>query len=694
MKNKFTDKTSTVLLITILSVFVFYFHTLFYSIKAFDELTIFKESYLPIPLSFSEILELIFNLGLHQHVESSNMLYSNISSLRCNPFGNFLQLLVQFFFQKNPFYYHLYALFLHLINTAIVFLILNKSASLFLPEAGGKIKLLFISILTVLWSTHPANIESVLLVTNANITLSYGLSLLTFYLYLKFTSNQRSLDLLKSVCLFTIFLSALLIAEFHFMLPFILLPYAIFTARFIRDNRTRSVPVSISPVLLATIIYIALFLLSGTKVNIQTHSSLNLIFERVFWLSPQILFHFIKLLFFPVKLSVDQTLLVKIADYVFDPYAIFCIAFILILLVLSVFSLFNAKGKFPFFFIIFFPFLLSLLPYSQILAPVYNLASERYLYFPSFILIFGISHLIFFIVSKYSNNKIIIYLISALILTIQLTYSVRGYIRTLDWKDNVTLYGSAVNATENPLFKAYRRRSLTEKIFSQYPEREVNQRIQKLTIQNLKEAIILYKKKVKKLQASVPEIVKVYGLDPETLLAKSAYILAQCNFNLNNDPQSALKIIEPYTGNLPILDSSAITFYASLLYYTGREEQALSVLKEGYRLRPYSTRVILSLCDLIYIKYGDLKAIENYCLKAFKYFPYDSYTIYALANTYKLMNDHKKYAYFSYIFGLRNHSIEALQTAYNEYMFLNDKNNAKKVVNKISFMERELQKRK
>ena len=86
MKNKFTDKTSTVLLITILSVFVFYFHTLFYSIKAFDELTIFKESYLPIPLSFSEILELIFNLGLHQHVESSNMLYSNISSLRCNPF--------------------------------------------------------------------------------------------------------------------------------------------------------------------------------------------------------------------------------------------------------------------------------------------------------------------------------------------------------------------------------------------------------------------------------------------------------------------------------------------------------------------------------------------------------------------------------------------------------------------------------
>ena len=398
---------------TILLIFVFYFHTLFFAVKAFDEVIPFKETYLPVCLSFSEIPELISLLGLNQHFESSNTLYSNIFSLRCDPFCALLHIVTQFIFQKDPFYYHLYGLILHLINTALVFLILNKISFLFLQDPDNKVRLFFVSILTVLWSTHPANIESVLLITNANVTLSYGLSLLTFYLYLKFLPDVKTSKLFKSVCLFTAFIFALLIAEFHFVLPFILFAYTMGVnlyfnhknnslERSIRKSFYSSL-VSILPILSAVIIYITLFLLSSTKVNIQTHPSLNLIFERAFWLSPQILFHFIKLLFLPIKLSVDQTLLVKIADSLFDPYAIFCIGFILLLLIISIISLFNVKKKFPFFFIIFIPFLLSLLPYSQILAPFYNLDSERYLYFQSFIFIFGLSHLIFHLINKISK---------------------------------------------------------------------------------------------------------------------------------------------------------------------------------------------------------------------------------------------------------------------------------------------------
>jgi len=304
--------------------------------------------------------------------------------------------------------------------------------------------------------------------------------------------------------------------------------------------------------------------------------------------------------------------------------------------------------------------------------------------------------LIFYILNKHKNQNKIIYSLIAIMLIITSVYSIRGFIRTLDWKNNITLYGSAVNATGNPLFKAYRYRNLTpeEKIFSQNTDREVDLKFQKLAIQNLKKAIVLYKGRVKRLQASTPEIVKVYGLDPKTLLAKSAFILAQCNFNLNNDPKSAQKIMEPYVKDLPALSSSPLAFYASLLYYNGMPDKALSILRKAYELKPYSTKIILSLCDLIYIQSGDLKTIEDYCLKAFKYFPYDSYTLYALANTYRLMNNHERYAFFSYIYGLRNHSIEALQTAYNEYLFLNDKNKAQKVMSKITFIERELQKRK
>ena len=697
MENKIRilNKTSLFLIITVVLTFIFYFHTLFYSVKAFDELTIFKEAYLPIVLSVSEIYELISNLGLHQHVESNNILYSSIFSLRCNPFGNCLQLLVQFFFQKNPFYYHLYGLILHIINTILVFLILSKISIHFLSDTESKLKLFFISIFTIFWSTHPVNIESVLLATNANITLSYGLSLLTFYLYLKFSSNQKPIKLFsfQALYLFISFMFALLIAEFHFMLPLILFAYTI-GINSTKKLHIKNILLSIFPVLLATVIYIVLFLLSNTKTNFQTGSSLNLIFERIFWLSPQTLFHFIKLLLLPVKLSVDQTLLVKIADSLFAPYAIFCIGFIFLLLIISIFSLYKAKKQTPFLFIILFPFLLSLLPYSQILAPVYNLASERYLYFPSFMLIFGVAHFVFFIISKYSDKKKFIYLIATLFISVLLTSSIRAYIRTLDWKDNITLYSSAINATDNPLFKAYRYKSLTEKIFLQYPEREVDLKFQKLAIKNLKKAISIYKKKAETVQVTIPEIVNVYGLDPKTFLAKSVFILAQCDFNLNNDYRRAQKIMEKYMNDLSVLDSSALAFYASLLYHNGMQDRALYILNEGYKLRPYSTRIILSLCELTYLKYGDLKAVEDYCLKAFKYFPYDSYTIYALANIYRLMNDHEKYAYFSYIYGLRNHSIEALKTAYNEYLFLNSKVKAEAVMNKMIFIEKESQKRK
>jgi hypothetical protein len=58
------------------------------------------------------------------------------------------------------------------------------------------------------------------------------------------------------------------------------------------------------------------------------------------------------------------------------------------------------------------------------------------------------------------------------------------------------------------------------------------------------------------------------------------------------------------------------------------------------------------------------------------------------------MNNHERYAYFSYIYGLRNHSVEALKTAYNECLLLNNRNRAEKIMNKIAFIERELQKRK
>ncbi len=686
-------KTSIFLFITTLSVFLFYFHTLSYGVKAFDEMAIFKETYLPACLNLREMFEIISLIGLHQHFEASNIIYSNISSLRCNPFGNFLQLLIQLLFQTNPFYYHLYSLILHVINSILVFLILRNIANLFFKDSSSKAEFISISTLTLLWALHPVNVESVLLATNANIVLGHSLSLYVFYIFLKLLINSNN-QTSNNIILFIVFLCALFIAEFHFMIPLIFFSYATMFNIYFKNHSTKySLKKALSlsfPAIIATLIYTFAFLSSNTKINFQNGFSLIETLERVFWLSPQVLFHFIKLLLLPLKLSVDQSTLVKLGNSIFDPYAIFCLGIISLLLFISIISLLKKNNRTPFSFITFFLLLLSLIPFSQIIAPLYNLASERYLYFPSFIFIFGFAHFIFFILSK--GKKAPLFL--AILFLLLISYSTRAYIRTLDWKNSFTLYTSAVKATNNPLFKAFRLRSLIpdDKLFSRFPETEASPEVQNIAIKNLKKAIAYYKEETTKYQNSTPAVLRIYGLDPKTLLAKTAYIYAQCNMNKTNDPKSTIKILKPYINNLS--DSAAQTFYASLLYINNNPDESISILKKAYETKPYSTRIILSLCDLLYIKYSDIIVLEDYCLKAFKLYPYDSYIIYALANLYRLANNHEKFAYYSYLYGLRNHSVEALKSAYYEYTALNDNKKSEKIMKDILYIEKALQKRR
>ena len=682
MKNK----TLLFLILTILTVFIFFQHTLHYAVKAYDELAPFLETHVPACFSLSEIFELISNLGLHQHFESSNVLYSNIVSLRCDPLCAFLHLITQYICQKNSFYYHLYGLILHLINTTLVFLIINKISLVFShpkENANSTLRLFTVSLLTIFWATHPVNIESVLLLTNANIMLSYGLGFLAFYLCL-----NSDVTLFKSIFLFLIFGLVLFIAEFHFMLPIIVLVYLIAMNK---SSDYKKIFLSVIPLFVASLIFIVSFLLSNTKMSFETHSSIKLILERVFWLSPQILFHFFKLLFLPIKLSIDQTLLVNIGKSLFDPYAIFCIVFILLILILS---FYKSNKKISFFFIIFFLLLLSLVPYSQILAPIYNIASERYLYFPSFILIFGFSHFVFEMVSHRSTRYRIYTL--GIFLVVLCIFSTRSYIRTLDWKDNISLYKSAIGATDNPLYKAFRYRGLIpqEKIFLKSPELEVDIKYQKLAYNLLQKAIINLRNEKEKYEQNTPAIVKNYGLDPATLLTKAGLFLSTSEYNTSKDPKNALKIIEPYTKDLSLFNSIGLSFYGSLLFYNDRSDKAEEILRYAYKKFPYSTRIAFQLCDLIQIKNGSINEIERIALREFKYFPYDSFVLLALTKVYELKGNQEKYAHFSYIYGLRQHSLQDLNNAYQTYLKLNRPEKAEEAKEKILDTIKNLKKRK
>ena len=370
---------------TLLAVFIFYFPTIFYEIKAFDEITPFKETYLPICFSLSEIPELISLLGLKQYFEASNTLYSSITLIRCNPLGVLHSLLIQALFRKEPVYYHLYGLMFHLMNTALVFLILNKISILFLKNTHIFFKFILVSTLTILWATHPVNVESVLLLINYNNLFSYSLFLLTVYIYLDYLLNNHQLakfSYLKFTLSVCFFLIALFAAEYLFMLPFIIFTYSLaynlcLNCKSMPHSKAFLLSVKSSikttaPLFIASIIFIISFIFSKSRINLELQSSIPLILERIFWLSPQILFHLIKLLLVPVKLSVDQTSFVIMGKTLFSPYAVFCFVFIGAGIIFSMKSLFGFKKDLPLFFIIFAPFFLSLIPFSHILAPIYT----------------------------------------------------------------------------------------------------------------------------------------------------------------------------------------------------------------------------------------------------------------------------------------------------------------------------------
>lgn len=667
-------------------IFIFFFQTLYYPPKAFDEIVIFKENFLPSCNSFSEMFELISLLGLKQYFEATNFLYSNIVSFRCNPLGNLIQLTMQVLFKKNPFNFHLFSLILHIINSTVLFFIILKSSKLFYKDSNNYLTLTTSSILTLLWALHPVNIESVLLLSNAITLLSYSFTFISILIFL----NNNSPSPVKSLALFSFYLFGLFIAEFHFFMPVILTTYTFVKLAYFNDESityTKCLKISLLkslPIILAMLVFIISFTLSKTGSNLSTQNDTILVLERIFWLAPQTLFHFIKLFFLPISLSVDQSLLVNLGKSILDPYAVCCFLFISIFGFFSAQSILKIKKSFPFFLISFSFFIFSLIPFSQIIAPIYNLASERYLYFPSFIFIFGISHFIFKLFSENKKQKLIL----LILISITILYSARGYIRTLDWKDSQTLYLSSISSAKNHILIAQRYYGLypQSSILKESPENDTPSIYKQRSVEELLKSTEIYKSETDRYQNSIPRIIKNYGLDPETLLIKSICLLTQIKFASSDikDYKMALDSISPYTKDLTRLDSATIAFYASILYFNGLGEDAEKILKKGLELYPFSTRLVFPLCDLILIKYGDINQIESLTLNAFKYYPYDILTLFAMTKLYELKGDLKNYAHYSYIFGLRIKSIEHLKSAYNAYIKLNDIKKAEEVEEKIN----------
>ena len=484
---------------------------------------------------------------------------------------------------------------------------------------------------------------------------------------------------------------------FLFLIPMfsteciIVLPFVFFIVSFQQLFQAEDLQVSLKksfeytiPYFAGMLFYLIYFIfLSHTTTSHPLYSNeLIILLERIFWLSPQIFFHSLKLIFYPKILSIDQSLFVHIGENLFDPYAIFCFIFLILwLLVPLYFFVFKKKAADLFF--LSWTFFFTLLPFLHILMPSYTLSAERYLYCPLAFLVFSSAK----ILSKNFRFTKGIFLILSLLV---IFCFIRSYNRTLDWKDNYSFINSTYKTAKDPLFKGIGLGMLAKAITILEPEKTVEAK--KYFIESLK---FLQKAKVKnkklklKFQKSLPAILKSYGLDYDSIIIKISYLetSSRC-LELNESPAIGLKILTPLIKKTNKIDPNFFELYTYLLVLEKRYSEAKDLLLKANLLYPHNQSILSRLFDLTLQHENNTVEAEKYLSDALNYYLYDISLLTKAHDFYQSQRDLAKTAQYAYLYGLRTHSKLAYQQALYFYLYMNNLNKAKNIVSKLLTMDK------
>lgn len=687
MKENVITKKLWLILLTILPILVIYSFSLNREWQLFDEKGMYvDEKLFPTSNSISELFEVISTYALSYNIDSQNAFFSNIVSVRSNLLGAILNILTQFLFSNNALYYHILQLCLHLLNTVLVWFILYIVFKYFKCENN-----FLISLLTIIWAIHPANTEATLLVTNwtslVNYTFCFG-----FFLYLlkKVLSDDLKYSKIETIIISILFFLSILIVEYSYALPFVLffvfLSFTLKKSLSLQKSFLQSISLSV-PFLFGLLFYM-IYQLFRAQIIIKDLSLIsqinNFSIERLLWLSPQIFTYFFKLLFFPIALTLYQTCLMPLGNSLFTPYAIFSIITTLVLVALPVllFLRSTASPQKSYLFLLPYSFFFSLFPFLHIISPTYCLISDRYCYFPLFVLLFLLTVLISELGLDKHKKAITILLFAVL-----LPLSVLTFLRIKDWKDSFSLYSSSLKCTSDKLFKG-KIYSVLGYYFEKVQDTENMKKYLLLSIKNLEAGI--QELELKKVKHPFPsKILKDYGLDIDSQITTSAFVIAQTKLSNFQEPVGkVLEYYEPFVKtNLLKAGNSQIDFYAKLLIKTNKLKEAQEVLEIAYKKYPFSPAIIYTLSNL-HLRNKDIINATRIIEEGYKLYPSYHRILTRKIKLLELKNDPIELANYEYLLGLRAHSIKAYQKASQLYLFSNKLPKAKKILDKLLFFDK------
>src|SRR3989344_1602972 len=342
-----------------------------------------------------------------------------------------------FIWKTNPFGFHFFDLIFHIINGILVCILFKK---LFNPPAhsglspsgsktgGQKFKYYktFSFILSFLFVIHPANTESVAYISSTQELLYTFFLVLSLIFTINFLNKKRvSLKSLFFINLFILF--SLLSKESGLVTIPLVIAFAFLF------YRSKTAVIGISSFI--TFIFYLILRFAIAKTPVFQHSSIIPIananfLDRVKTI-PFELFSYIRLMFFPKDLFVAQH---QVINNIYDSrfYISFVVALVFLFFLTFVFL--KSRSKLYLFFLLWIIFSFS------ILLNIYALdmtVAERWLYGPMIGMLGLFGFFILDIIKKNEKMKnyiLIFFLIIIPVLTI------KTFIRTMDWKNNLTLF--------------------------------------------------------------------------------------------------------------------------------------------------------------------------------------------------------------------------------------------------------------
>lgn len=561
--------------------------SLTYGFRSFDEDVLIKNFY--VKKTFLEYLEKLFLIHLGGFTEAHGFTFSSIQNTHVSIFGIPVFYIISFLFKAKPFLFHLWSLILHCLAVCSLSLLVfnltkNKLISLFS---------------SLLWTLHPTNVEPVIWATNWAQPLGAALY---FYTISKIVSTYKDMPGHAFTLIFVLFIT---LVQILFTEHTITIPLAILiTALYFTKDKIASFKISLS-----SFIVIAAYWILRNSLIAKSHAgnlnvTFNELFERIIFLSPQVFLHELKLIFFPKDLSIDQIDLLSL-----DQAPISIIVFVSLFILSWI-----TKNKFKNLSYGLILYIVTLLPFVQII-PLYSLAAERYNYFGSAFLLFGITATACRLLTN--KNKIFI----SLILVLCILFGTRSFFRITEWKDSQTLFLSTINTSKSLLKKGIwiYNLAITQK------DKKKGDELLNLSCNLLKLFIQNYK------TSDESPILKQYELDKNSLLAKAALRLAT-NYEILDQKKEnldylikALNFSQPHTIIQSLIYKNLGTYY----FQNNKYEKSLEYYTQSYKISRNST--IAYTIALCYSKLNDTNNYEKFLKEAtrvispFNVSPYKAY---------------------------------------------------------------------